>query len=205
MKLFEFLFEKIVPMRTLYSRDELGVTQIEGVRQNVHSKFKNPEDIESYKKKFIESFPELLLDEKRNYLKEYIMLVDKSPEDLKTLKSILLQYQDSYNHSVHSVKEFCFGTQIMRIFYLLNLPDDAVQFFKDKEMKSLFHQMQTYKVILALLYENKRYAEVFELYQEIRKHLELYELFPDQTINCLAFAACYHLVNNFIHFNEKSQ
>lgn len=55
--------------------------------------------------------------------------------------------------------------------------------------------MQTYKVLLALLYENKRYAELFELYVEIRNHLELYELFPENTINCLAFAACYHLVS----------
>lgn len=55
------------------------------------------------------------------------MLIDKNPDDLATLKSILIQYQDSFNHSVHSVKDFCFGTQIMRIFYLLNLPDDAVK------------------------------------------------------------------------------
>lgn len=62
-------------------------------------------------------------------------------------------------------------------------------------MRSLFHQMQTYKILLSLLYENQRYAELFELYVEILKHLELYELFPEQTINCLVFAACYHLVN----------
>lgn len=55
--------------------------------------------------------------------------------------------------------------------------------------------MQTYKILLSLLYENQRYAELFELYVEILKHLELYELFPEQTINCLVFAACYHLVN----------
>lgn len=59
----------------------------------------------------------------------------------------------------------------------------------------MFEQMQTYKVMLSLLFENKRYAEVFELYQEIRKRLDLYELFPDITVNCLAFGACYHLVS----------
>lgn len=69
------------------------------------------------------------------------------------------------------------------------------QFYKDKEIKDLFKQKQTYKVLLSLLYENKRYAELYELYREIRKHLELYETYPDQTMNCLAVAACYHLVN----------
>lgn len=55
--------------------------------------------------------------------------------------------------------------------------------------------MQTYKVMLSLLYKNKRYAEIFDLYKDIRKRLDLYELFPDITVNCLAFAACYHLVS----------
>lgn len=50
-------------------------------------------------------------------------------------------------------------------------------------------------MLLSLLYENKRYAEVFDLYREIRKNLELYESSTDKTMNCLAFAACYHLVN----------
>lgn len=59
----------------------------------------------------------------------------------------------------------------------------------------MFEQMQTYKVMLSLLFENKRYAEVFELYQEIRKRLDIYELFPDITVNCLAFGSCYHLVS----------
>lgn len=117
----------IVPIRTLFSRDELGVTQVERVRQKIHSQFESPEQIESSKKNFVESFPNLLLNDKRNNLKEYMMLITKNPDDLMQLKSILIQYQDSYNHSVHNVKEFCFGTQIMRLFYLLNLPDDAVK------------------------------------------------------------------------------
>lgn len=71
----------------------------------------------------------------------------------------------------------------------------SIQLFKDSDLRSIFEQMQTYKVLLSLLYENKRYAEVFELYAEIRSRLELYELFPDITINCLAFAACYQLVS----------
>lgn len=60
----------------------------------------------------------------------------------------------------------------------------------------MFEQMQTYKVLLSLLFEEKRYSEVFELYKEIRTRLDLYELFPDITINCLCFGACYKLVGS---------
>lgn len=137
MKLNFFRYN-IVPVRTLYSREELGVTQIESVRQKIRNQFKGPEEIETGKRNFIESFPNLLLDEKRNNLKEYIMLIDKNPEDFETLRSILIQYQDSYNHSVHSVKEFCFGTQIMRLFYLLNLPDDAVKVIENPKNPFLY-------------------------------------------------------------------
>lgn len=61
-------------------------------------------------------------------------------------------------------------------------------------LRIYFEQMQTYKVLLSLLFENKRYAEVFDLYKDIRTHLSLHELFPDITLNCLAFGACYKLV-----------
>lgn len=103
------------------------MTQVENIRQTILNRFEGPKDVDSYKQKFIENFPNLLLDEKRDNLKEYIMLIDKNSDDLKTLKSILLQYQDAYDHSIHNVKEFHFGAQIMRMFYLLNLPDDAVK------------------------------------------------------------------------------
>lgn len=110
----------------MYSKEELGVTQIENIRQRVLNLYKSPEDVDLYKKNFIESFSALLLNEKRDKLKDFILLLDGS-HDLESLESILVQYQDAYNHSVHNVKDYCFGTQIMRMFYLLNLPDDAVK------------------------------------------------------------------------------
>lgn len=56
--------------------------------------------------------------------------------------------------------------------------------------------METYKILLDLLFENQRYEEVFKLYGEIRQHLEIYELMTDKTINCLVFGACYKLVSS---------
>lgn len=48
-------------------------------------------------------------------------------DDFRALKSFLVDYHNSYNNNVHYVKEFVFGTQIMRLFYILNLPDVAVK------------------------------------------------------------------------------
>lgn len=58
--------------------------------------------------------------------------------------------------------------------------------------------------MLSLLYENKRYSDVFELYKEIRKRIDLRGLFPDITINCLAFAACYHLVSDLVEIRKRT-
>lgn len=104
----------------------------------MHEQFQDSEQIETAKKKIVEKFPNLLLKEQRMSLKKYIMLIDTNPDDLLTLKSLLIQYQDSYDLSMDQGEEFCFGTQIMRLFYLLNLPDDAVKVTEHPEITDPF-------------------------------------------------------------------
>ncbi|XP_055309558.1 pentatricopeptide repeat-containing protein 2, mitochondrial-like [Sitodiplosis mosellana] len=202
--LTQFADLKLMPIRTLFTREELGVTQFERHRQNAHADYIIPEQIEEYKQRFVKEFENMRLDEMRNNLKQYILLIDGKPDEFNTLKSLLTDYYKTYNNSVHHVSDFVFGTPIMRLLYFLNLPDEAVKLFNDPDMRSVFEQMQTYKVLLTLLYDNKRYAEVFELYKQIRTRLDLFELFPDITINCLAFAACYQL-NTPEHFQYADE
>ena len=116
-----------MPIRTLFSREELGVTQFERLRQNAINHFKSAEEIDDYKKQFVSDFGNMRLDEMRNNLKQYIMLIDGKPDEFSTLKSLLVEYYKTYNNSVHHVSEFVFGTQIMRLIYLLNLPDEAIK------------------------------------------------------------------------------
>lgn len=116
-----------MPIRTLFTREELGVTQFERLRENAFNYCGKPEDIVKYKKELLNDFENITLDKKRNNLKEYILLIDGKPDELAALKSYLVEYYKTYNNSVHHVKEFVFGTQIMRLLYLLNLPDEAVK------------------------------------------------------------------------------
>lgn len=113
--------------RTLFSREELGVTQFERLRENAINFCGKSEDIVEYKMKLLKDFENLALDKKRNNLKEYIFLIDGKADELATLKSYLADYYKTYNSSVHNVKEFVYGTQIMRLLYILNLPDEAVK------------------------------------------------------------------------------
>lgn len=116
-----------MPIRTLFSREELGVVQFERLRQNTINRFKSAEEIEDYKKQFVSDFTNMRLDEMRDNLKQYIMLIDGKPDEFSTLKSLLVEYYKTYNNSVHHVSEFVFGTPIMRLLYLLNLPDEAIK------------------------------------------------------------------------------
>lgn len=70
------------------------------------------------------------LYEQRDHLKNFILIIDNKAEDLQNLKEALSSYQKAFNSQVHNVKDFCFGTPIMRLFYLLNLPDDAIRVSK---------------------------------------------------------------------------
>lgn len=118
---------KLLPDRHFFTKLELGVIQFENYRQNILNNFKSPKEIEVYKKNSINEFANLKLDEQRDKLKEFIFLIDNREEDFKALKLFLMQYHNAYNNNVHNVKEFVFGTQIMRVFYILNLPDEAVR------------------------------------------------------------------------------
>lgn len=74
----------------------------------------------------MENYTEQFIDEKRNKLKEFILLTNCQPNDLMVLKKCLADYHEDYNKSVHNVTDFCFGTQVMRLFYILNLPEEAI-------------------------------------------------------------------------------
>lgn len=67
------------------------------------------------------------LYELRDNLKNFILIIDNKAEDLQHLKEALLSYQKAYHSQVHNVNDYCFGTPIMRLFYLLDLPDDALR------------------------------------------------------------------------------
>lgn len=201
--------------RTIFSKEELGVVQFQQLRKKEQNEFKNNEEVTAYKQKVIQDFDEMFLCDKRDSLKKIIHLMDGDTEEITPLKSFLVKYHHDYHNTIHHVNQYCFGAGIMRMLYLHNLPDVAMQvslcsvyfqyflliqsdfyfqFFDDPDLKSIFEQQQTYKVFLDLLLENERYAEVLEYYKEIRRRLDLYGQYPDPTINLLGFAACYHLV-----------
>lgn len=189
---------------------------------------KQNDDIDSRKSNLIQSFPKLAAKEKADHLYDYILLMDSTDlKMLKSIlvqyqkEMVAAATANDNNNDAQNETEFHVGTSILRIFSLLNFPDAAIevieicgfqnktikfihihmfglQFYQDEQMKSLFDEMNAYKVLLTLLHNNKRYEEIFKIYNEIRARVELQNQLPHSSITVLAFSACYHLVK----FNE---
>lgn len=79
----------------------------------------------------------------------------------------------------------------------------AFQFLDEMNSDGIFDQQETYKVLLDLLYKHGNYGKIHELYEKFRNNVEKFDVRPDKTLDCLVFAACYHLVSGFSQ--EKQQ
>lgn len=98
----------------------------------------NTTPIEQFKENLLVDFKDLKVHQQRNNLKKFMFLVNNNEVDLNNLKALLLEYYSSYSSNVHFVKEFVFATEIMRLFYILNLPDKAVEVYLQYLMDFLF-------------------------------------------------------------------
>lgn len=116
-------------MRLLYTKKELGITHFENLRHEAQNSFETAEDIQQYKISIGQFFTELPLNQKRDELKKFIVLIDNNDNDheLVVLKELLLAYNTEYHSTTHKVKAFSFGAPIMRHFYWRNSPDLAIQ------------------------------------------------------------------------------
>lgn len=137
-----------MPIRTLFSREELGVTHFEQLRKKTINYYKSAEEIAEHKNQLIKDFEIVRLDAKRDILKTYIPLIDGKADELNTLKTMLVEYYKIYNNSVHYVKDFVFGTQVMRLLYLLNLSDEAIKVI---EFSDFLHEHFFTKILIPLI------------------------------------------------------
>lgn len=82
----------------------------------------------------------------------------------------------------------------MRMFHVLNKPNEALESFKSADMLGFYDQLMSYQLLMNLLYENKKYSEVLEVY-EIVKNKQLEGSKYPRNIVVLTLAACYKMVS----------
>ncbi|XP_018324120.1 pentatricopeptide repeat-containing protein 2, mitochondrial [Agrilus planipennis] len=181
----QFRLENI---RTLFSAANLGIDKFIEVRENVRrqlgdisSKFKDK--MQQYSN---ESSTSMIFTED---LKNMIYLTNND-EDVQ----IVAQMMKKFNQQNKQLRfgNFIFGPVVMRMFHVLNKPEEAISCFKSAELQGFFDQLMSYQILLDLLYENQKFNEMLEIFKSIQEKQLQGIKFPKNSV-VLVLAACYRL------------
>ncbi|KAL1502192.1 hypothetical protein ABEB36_007370 [Hypothenemus hampei] len=149
-----------------------------------------------------------IADKFREKMSEYVTIDSKNmifTEDLKNMVHLTENDQDiqltvemlkKYNKQNKSLRfgNYVFGPVVMRMFYVHNKPDLALECFKSEELTGIFDQHISFQLLLDLLYENQRYQEMLDVFQIISEKQLEGQKYPKNVI-VLILAACYKLNN----------
>ncbi|XP_022692130.1 pentatricopeptide repeat-containing protein 2, mitochondrial-like isoform X2 [Varroa jacobsoni] len=124
-------------------------------------------------------------------------------EDLKNVVSLCESDDDidlcvrmmrRFNEQTKSLRfgTFVFGPVAIRLLYVLDKPDLAIQVLKDPQLAGFFDQFSSYQIAMDLLYKKGRYDDVLDLYQHMRQQQLHGTRFPRDCV-VLVLGACYQI------------
>ncbi|XP_066153588.1 pentatricopeptide repeat-containing protein 2, mitochondrial-like [Euwallacea fornicatus] len=176
--------------RYLYSRSALGLDRFEQQRERVKVQMSNISD------KFREKMVEYSKDETKNIiftedLKNMVHLAEND-KDIELAINMLKRYNQQ-NKSLR-FGNYIFGPVVMRMFYLHNKVDLALECFKSEEFSSVFDQQISFQIMLDMLFENEHYKAMLEVVELIAEKQLEGQKYPKNVV-VLALAACYKLNN----------
>ncbi|PNF38994.1 hypothetical protein B7P43_G05983 [Cryptotermes secundus] len=87
---------------------------------------------------------------------------------------------------------YVFGPVVMRMYYFLNKPDEALEVFKDPDLEDFFAQLGTYQILMDLLFENGKYQDILDVFEIIKQRQHQEAKYPKNVV-ILTFAACFKL------------
>ncbi|CAH1102315.1 unnamed protein product [Psylliodes chrysocephalus] len=176
-------------VRQLYAKSSLGLDGFEHTCQITQQQLENIAD--KFKEKMLENINN---DSNKNMvftedLKNMIH-VSTDEKDLELVVTMIKKF-NSQNRELR-FGSFIFGPVVMRLFYLHNRPDLAVECFKCPELNGFFDQIISYQLLLDLLFENQKYEEMLECVDLI-KEKQLEGIRYPRNVVVLTMAACYKL------------
>nr|XP_022920793.1 pentatricopeptide repeat-containing protein 2, mitochondrial-like [Onthophagus taurus] len=173
--------------RTLYSEAALGLDSFEYQKNRVRTQISDVEE------KFRTKMSEYVTENSKNIiftedLKNMIYLAKEGDVDL------VVKMMKRFNSQNKELRfgNFIFGPVVMRMFYKLNKPNEALECYKSPELTGFFDQLMSHQVLFDLLYENKMYNEMLDLYNLV-KEKQIESLKWARSLVVLTMAACYKL------------
>ncbi|XP_068620391.1 pentatricopeptide repeat-containing protein 2, mitochondrial-like isoform X2 [Battus philenor] len=108
--------------------------------------------------------------------------------DLHLVLNMITKFNDQ--NTKLRFDSFVFGPVVMRMFYFLDTPNEALQCFEDPANNGFFDQLISYQILLNLLYNNKMYEEMYRVFETIQQKRLNMSKYPKYSVN-LILAACY--------------
>lgn len=180
-------FLRLSNTRNLYTPTALGIDNFERVREKTKQNFREIDD------KFKQKMRDFTSEDSKNMvftedLKNMVYLANDSDEDLSLLETMIIKF----NHQNQELRfgSFVFGPVVMRTYYLLNKPVEALKIFKNPQLDGFFDQVMSYQILMDLLFNNDMFDEVMEVYDVIKKRQLMGTKFHRHP-TVLVFAACY--------------
>lgn len=85
------------------------------------------------------------------------------------------------------------GPEIMRLFYILNKPSEALKLIQDPELCVMFSEMTCIVVLADLLLKNEMYDDIIKLFHYLESLQFHNRKYPSNAV-ILYYAACFKLV-----------
>ncbi|KAJ8925625.1 hypothetical protein NQ315_009469 [Exocentrus adspersus] len=175
-------------VRNLYSKTTLGIEAFNLQREKTHHQMENI--AERFRQKMTEYSSENSKDMVFTEDLKNMIHLSENDEDIE----LVVRMMKKFNQQNKQLRfgNFIFGPVVMRLFYVFNKADLALECFKSPEMAGFFDQLMSYQILLDLLYENQKYSEVLEVVDLIRSKQIEGTQYP-RNIVVLALAACYKI------------
>lgn len=174
-----------VGVRYLYTEKALGVTAYENTRHIYRNQFISIENtFRSKMTEVCESGDGVIFTED---LKAMLHLTQKTETDMALINKMIEKYHAS--NKDFKFGSYIFGPVVMRMYYYLNEPVNALNAFNNIMNTTFFNQKTTLNILMCLLYKNNMYAEIRELFTNTIDN----ELWQDVAKNSLLVvsSACY--------------
>ncbi|XP_023937047.1 pentatricopeptide repeat-containing protein 2, mitochondrial [Bicyclus anynana] len=168
----------------LYSPSVLGIDGYLNTRKRVKEQFTN------YSDKFRTKMNDFVSDSKNMIftedLKNIVHIAE--PTDLDLVVKMVKKFNTQ--KSEFRFSSFIFGPIVMRMFYFLDAPIEALQCFEDPDNDGFFDQLVTYQILLDLLYNHQMYDEMYRIFERVQEKQINMTKFPKYSV-VLILAACY--------------
>lgn len=175
--------------RTLYTARSMDIDDYINNREKFKKSYSYHGNLFRQRMKIIVTSGMMILSEDLKYM---LHLADRNEEDVQLSEGMMRNFYNQHK-STQGFKPYDFGTVVMRYFYHIERPDNALRLFQDPELEGFFNQPKACQILCDMLYKRARYQDVIDVFDAIRSRLIPTGGTVSERVLKLAFAACYKL------------